>query len=119
MCDCVPQGDVIFTKWLIGNVGDDQGSKLLKDCYNALPDDRKVIFIEAILPFLFDTSSTTKVTLVVARVEAKWKRDFDRKSVTCIIEGDHDNEYISTFAVIFTRNTRRVCQYQVEITVRK
>ncbi|GKB30288.1 hypothetical protein Tco_0869689, partial [Tanacetum coccineum] len=36
----------------------------------------------------------------VARVEAKWKRDFDRKSVTCIIEGDHDNEYISTFAVI-------------------
>ncbi|GKD03943.1 caffeic acid 3-O-methyltransferase 1-like protein, partial [Tanacetum coccineum] len=40
MYDCVPQGDMIFMKWLLGNVGD-QGSKLLKNCYNALPDDRK------------------------------------------------------------------------------
>ncbi|GJS50403.1 caffeic acid 3-O-methyltransferase-like protein [Tanacetum coccineum] len=60
--DCVSQGDVIFMKWLIGNVGVNQGSKLLKNCYNALPDDGKVILTEAILPFLSDTSSATKVT---------------------------------------------------------
>ncbi|GKC47137.1 caffeic acid 3-O-methyltransferase-like protein [Tanacetum coccineum] len=62
MFDCVPQGDVIFMKWLLGNVDDDQGLKLLRNCYNALPDDGKVILIEAILPFLSDTSSATKVT---------------------------------------------------------
>ncbi|GJX39448.1 ion channel DMI1 isoform X1 [Tanacetum coccineum] len=61
MYDCVPQGDVIFMKWLLGNVGDDQGSKLPKNCYNALPDDGKVILTEAILPFLSDTRSATKV----------------------------------------------------------
>nr|GEX41032.1 caffeic acid 3-O-methyltransferase-like [Tanacetum cinerariifolium] len=49
MFDCVPQGDVIFMK-------------LLKNCYNALPDDGKVISIEANLPFLLDTGSATKVT---------------------------------------------------------
>nr|GEV92478.1 caffeic acid 3-O-methyltransferase-like [Tanacetum cinerariifolium] len=62
MFDCVPQGDVIFMKWLLGTVSDDQGSKLLKNCYNALPDEGKVILIDAILPFLSDTSSATKVT---------------------------------------------------------
>ncbi|GJS13920.1 caffeic acid 3-O-methyltransferase-like protein [Tanacetum coccineum] len=62
MYDCVPQGDVIFMKWLLGNVGDDQGSKLPKNCYNAMPDDGKVILTEAILPFLSDTRSATKVT---------------------------------------------------------
>ncbi|GKC81512.1 hypothetical protein Tco_1137229 [Tanacetum coccineum] len=50
MYDRVPQG----------NVGDDQGSNLLKNCYNALPDG-KVILIEAILPFLSVISSATKV----------------------------------------------------------
>ncbi|GJS66331.1 E3 ubiquitin protein ligase AIRP2-like protein [Tanacetum coccineum] len=60
MYDCVPQGDMMFMKWLLGNVGD-QGSKTLKNYYNALPDDRKVILIEAILPFLSETSSVTKV----------------------------------------------------------
>ncbi|GKC56360.1 hypothetical protein Tco_1083958, partial [Tanacetum coccineum] len=88
MYDCVPQGGVIFMKvtsitqvsvlkcigitilltnetsqWLIGNVGDDQDSKLLKNYYNALPDDRKVILIEAILSFLSDIRATMKVTL--------------------------------------------------------
>ncbi|GKA80434.1 hypothetical protein Tco_0787030 [Tanacetum coccineum] len=52
MYDRVPQG----------NVGDDQGSNLLKNCYNALPDG-KVILIEAILPFLSVISSATKVVL--------------------------------------------------------
>nr|GEX74857.1 caffeic acid 3-O-methyltransferase-like [Tanacetum cinerariifolium] len=62
MYDCVPHGDVIFLKWLLGNVGDYLGSKLLKNCYNTLPGDGKFILIEAILPFLSDTSSATKVT---------------------------------------------------------
>ncbi|GJV26709.1 caffeic acid 3-O-methyltransferase [Tanacetum coccineum] len=57
MFDCVPQGD-----WLLHILSDDQCSKLLKNCYTALPDDGKVISIEANLPFLSDTGSATKVT---------------------------------------------------------
>ncbi|KAK9066071.1 hypothetical protein SSX86_015473 [Deinandra increscens subsp. villosa] len=43
----VPKGDAIFMK-------------LLKKCYNALPDNGKVIVVEKIVPFLPDTSSRVK-----------------------------------------------------------
>ncbi|KAI3735704.1 hypothetical protein L6452_15212 [Arctium lappa] len=45
----IPQGDAIFMK-------------LLKNCYKALPDDGKVIVVEAILPFLSNTSTSAKAT---------------------------------------------------------
>ena len=34
--------------------------KLLKNCYKALPDDGKVIVVDAILPLLSDTSISTR-----------------------------------------------------------
>ncbi|KAJ9564754.1 hypothetical protein OSB04_000720 [Centaurea solstitialis] len=43
----VPQGDAIFMK-------------LLENCYKVLPDDGKVIVVEAIRPLLSDTSTSTK-----------------------------------------------------------
>lgn len=38
---------------------DDYCVMLLKNCYKALPDDGKVIIVEAILSFLPDTSSSS------------------------------------------------------------
>ncbi|XP_071732094.1 caffeic acid 3-O-methyltransferase-like [Rutidosis leptorrhynchoides] len=58
----VPQGDAIFMKWILHDWSDHQCAKLLKNCYKALPHDGKVIVVEAILPFLSDTSSSVKVS---------------------------------------------------------
>ncbi|MFS7996720.1 putative caffeate O-methyltransferase [Helianthus anomalus] len=57
----VPEGDTIFMKWILHDWSDDRCIKLLKNCYKALPKNGKVIIIEAILPFLPDTSSSVKV----------------------------------------------------------
>ncbi|KAJ0681531.1 putative caffeate O-methyltransferase [Helianthus annuus] len=57
----VPEGDTIFMKWILHDWSDDHCIKLLKNCYKALPKNGKVIIIEAILPFLPDTSSNVKV----------------------------------------------------------
>ncbi|KAI3735703.1 hypothetical protein L6452_15211 [Arctium lappa] len=58
----IPQGDAIFMKWILHDWSDDHCIKLLKNCYKALPDDGKVIVVEAILPFLSDTSTYAKAT---------------------------------------------------------
>nr|QQH14891.1 caffeic acid 3-O-methyltransferase isoform 1 [Cirsium japonicum] len=58
----VPQGDAIFMKWILHDWSDDHCKKLLRNCYKALPDDGKVIVVEAILPFLPDTSTYVKAT---------------------------------------------------------
>ncbi|KAL8253377.1 hypothetical protein R6Q59_037070 [Mikania micrantha] len=58
----VPQGDVIFMKWILHDWSDDYCAKLLKNCYKALPENGKVIIVEAILPFLPNTSSSFRVS---------------------------------------------------------
>ncbi|KAI3807808.1 hypothetical protein L1987_23742 [Smallanthus sonchifolius] len=64
----VPQGDAIFMKWILHDWSDDHCVKLLKNCYKALPDDGKVIIVEVILPFVPDTSSSTKVNTQIDAV---------------------------------------------------
>ncbi|KAL8233218.1 hypothetical protein R6Q57_002996 [Mikania cordata] len=58
----VPQGDAIFMKWILHDWSDDYCAKLLKNCYKALPENGKVIIVEAILPFQPNTSSTFRVS---------------------------------------------------------
>nr|GFB72026.1 caffeic acid 3-O-methyltransferase-like [Tanacetum cinerariifolium] len=58
----VSHGDAICMKWILHDWSDDQCVKLLKNCYNALPIDGKVFIVEAVLPFLSDTSSSVKAT---------------------------------------------------------
>ncbi|KAK9075130.1 hypothetical protein SSX86_003450 [Deinandra increscens subsp. villosa] len=57
----VPEGDVIFMKWILHDWSDDSCVKLLKNCYKALPENGKVVVVDAILSFLPDTSSFVKV----------------------------------------------------------
>ncbi|KAJ0789363.1 putative caffeate O-methyltransferase [Helianthus annuus] len=57
----VPKGDVIFMKWILHDWSDDSCIKLLKNCYRSLPENGKVIIVDAILSFVPDTSSSGKV----------------------------------------------------------
>lgn len=50
MFESVPRGDAIFMKWILHDWSDEHCSKLLKNCFEALPANGKVIIVEAILP---------------------------------------------------------------------
>ncbi|OIT23733.1 PREDICTED: caffeic acid 3-O-methyltransferase-like [Nicotiana attenuata] len=57
MFGSVPEGDAIFMKWILHDWSDSHNLKLLKNCYKALPDNGKVIVVEAILPVKPDTDT--------------------------------------------------------------
>ncbi|CAI9106576.1 OLC1v1005764C1 [Oldenlandia corymbosa var. corymbosa] len=60
MFECVPGGDAIFMKMILHDWSDDHCLKLLKNCFNALPDGGKVIVVDLILPEKPDTSTSSK-----------------------------------------------------------
>ncbi|XP_028121370.1 caffeic acid 3-O-methyltransferase-like [Camellia sinensis] len=61
----VPEGDVIFIKWICHDWSDEHCLKLLKSCYKALPDNGKVIIAELILPEVPDTKIATQIAIAV------------------------------------------------------
>ncbi|XP_002965284.2 caffeic acid 3-O-methyltransferase [Selaginella moellendorffii] len=50
MFDKVPQGDVIFMKWILHDWKDEACITLLKNCYESLPSRGKVVVVDSILP---------------------------------------------------------------------
>ncbi|KAL9314945.1 hypothetical protein ACSQ67_020397 [Phaseolus vulgaris] len=60
MFENVPKGDAIFMKWIVHDWSDEHCVKLLKNCYDAIPDDGKVIVVEAVLPKTPETSNAYK-----------------------------------------------------------
>ncbi|BFG22288.1 hypothetical protein CerSpe_085620 [Prunus speciosa] len=58
----VPSGDAIFMKSILHDWSDEHCLKLLKNCYKAIPDNGKVIVVEALLPAMPDTSTAVKST---------------------------------------------------------
>ncbi|GMY07636.1 caffeic acid 3-O-methyltransferase [Fagus crenata] len=56
----VPKGDAIFMKWICHDWSDEHCSKFLKNCYDALPENGKVIVAECILPVAPDSSLAAK-----------------------------------------------------------
>ncbi|KZV40955.1 caffeic acid 3-O-methyltransferase [Dorcoceras hygrometricum] len=61
----VPKGDAIFMKWICHDWSDEHCRKILKRCYEALPEKGKVILAECILPDAPDTGLSTKNTVHV------------------------------------------------------
>ncbi|KAJ8534846.1 hypothetical protein K7X08_016574 [Anisodus acutangulus] len=57
MFESVPEGDAIFMKWILHDWSDTHCLKLLRNCYKALPDNGKVIIVEANLPLKPDTDT--------------------------------------------------------------
>ncbi|KAG5229465.1 hypothetical protein OIU76_022755 [Salix suchowensis] len=56
----VPKADAVFMKWICHDWSDEHCFKLLKNCYDALPENGKVILVDCILPVVPDTSLATK-----------------------------------------------------------
>ncbi|EOY03572.1 Caffeic acid 3-O-methyltransferase 1 [Theobroma cacao] len=62
MFESIPKGDAIFMKSVLHNWSDEQCLKLLKNCYNAIPDDGKVIVVDTVLPILPETNAFGRST---------------------------------------------------------
>ncbi|GMY09116.1 caffeic acid 3-O-methyltransferase-like [Fagus crenata] len=62
MFESVPKGDAIFLKSILHDWNDEHCLKLLKNCYNATPNDGKVIVVDAVLPIIPNISTFTKTT---------------------------------------------------------
>ncbi|XP_043693329.1 caffeic acid 3-O-methyltransferase 2-like, partial [Telopea speciosissima] len=56
----VPIGDLILVKAVLHNWGDDDCLKILKNCYEALPDHGKVVVIDRVLPLAPETTFDAK-----------------------------------------------------------
>nr|AGS49215.1 O-methyltransferase [Zea mays] len=54
----VPAGDAILMKWILHDWSDAHCATLLKNCYDALPENGKVIVVECVLPV--NTEATPK-----------------------------------------------------------
>ncbi|KAK2634424.1 hypothetical protein Ddye_029216 [Dipteronia dyeriana] len=59
----VPKGDAIFMKRVCHNWSDEHCLKLLKKCYEALPENGKVIVCECILPVAPDPSLESQLVI--------------------------------------------------------
>ncbi|KAJ9171083.1 hypothetical protein P3X46_019131 [Hevea brasiliensis] len=62
MFERVPQGDAIFMKWILHDWSDEHCLKLLKNCYEAIPDHGKVIVVDAVLPVMAENSAAARDT---------------------------------------------------------
>ncbi|KAK9100090.1 hypothetical protein Scep_023520 [Stephania cephalantha] len=58
----IPKGDAIFMKWVLHNWSDEQCLTLLKKCYQALPDEGKVIVVETIVPAVPNPNNATRLS---------------------------------------------------------
>ncbi|KEH20121.1 caffeic acid O-methyltransferase [Medicago truncatula] len=60
MFESVPKGDAIFMKWILHDWSDEHCLKLLKNCYDAIPNDGKVIVLEAHIPIVPENGYASK-----------------------------------------------------------
>ncbi|KAG6684671.1 hypothetical protein I3843_12G074700 [Carya illinoinensis] len=56
----IPKGDAIFMKWIIHQHVDKDSLKVLKNCYEALPERGKVILVDMVVPEVSETSAAHK-----------------------------------------------------------
>ncbi|CAN1175646.1 Caffeic acid 3-O-methyltransferase 1 [Linum perenne] len=63
MFESVPKGDAIFMKWILHLWDDEQCLKILSNCYNALPENGKVVAIDALVPETSNEATDHKALL--------------------------------------------------------
>ncbi|XP_042516913.1 caffeic acid 3-O-methyltransferase-like [Macadamia integrifolia] len=61
----IPKGDIIFMKTILHNWSDEHCLSILKNCYEALPENGKVIVFETILPETPETNLMAKDTFAM------------------------------------------------------
>ncbi|CAI0396478.1 unnamed protein product [Linum tenue] len=57
MFESVPKGDVIFMKWILHLWDDEQCVKIFRNCYQATPENGKVVIVDALIPETSETSA--------------------------------------------------------------
>ncbi|KAJ4819417.1 O-methyltransferase family protein [Rhynchospora pubera] len=65
MFDYIPHGDAILLKWVLHNWSDEHCVKILKNCYNALPNEGKVIIVDIILPVNPEPTTRSKGAFIL------------------------------------------------------
>ncbi|KAM0945112.1 putative O-methyltransferase domain, plant methyltransferase dimerization [Dioscorea sansibarensis] len=63
MFNSIPAGDAIFMKWILMTWTDEECERILKNCYNALPEKGKLIACEPVLPEETDSSQRTRALI--------------------------------------------------------
>ncbi|KAJ4961261.1 hypothetical protein NE237_021171 [Protea cynaroides] len=61
MFECIPKGNAIFMKCILHDWSDEHCLKILKNCYEAIPEGGKVIIIDAVLSEDAETSPVARV----------------------------------------------------------
>ncbi|RVW72663.1 Caffeic acid 3-O-methyltransferase [Vitis vinifera] len=61
MFESVHKGDAIFMKWILHDRSDEHCLKLLTNCFEALPDNEKVIIVESILHMAPENTVSTNI----------------------------------------------------------
>ncbi|KAK7397484.1 hypothetical protein VNO78_18659 [Psophocarpus tetragonolobus] len=108
MFENVPKGDAIFMKWILHDWSDEYCVKLLKNCYDAIPDDGKVIVVEAVLPIIPETNaawkavSQTDVLMMTQNPGGKERSDqlFMDLATAAGFSGIRYQSYVRTFWVM-------------------
>ncbi|OMO49312.1 O-methyltransferase, family 2 [Corchorus olitorius] len=80
--ESVPRGDAIFMKWILHDWGDEHCLKVLKNCWEALPNGGKVIIVESILPEVLDSSVSSNIVCeqdILMLVHHGWGKERTRK----------------------------------------
>lgn len=64
MTNYIPKADVVIMKWIIHGADDKLCVKLLKNCWEALPEKGKVVIVDAVLPEYPETDIITRNALL-------------------------------------------------------
>ncbi|TXG49590.1 hypothetical protein EZV62_025465 [Acer yangbiense] len=60
MFERIPNGDAILMKWILHNWEDEHCLKLLKNCYEAIPETGKVVVLDSVVPIALEISSSAR-----------------------------------------------------------
>ncbi|KAL5712068.1 caffeate O-methyltransferase [Ranunculus cassubicifolius] len=64
----IPQGEAIFMKWILHDWSDEHCLKILKNCYDALPANGKIIVVDSIVPEFPEPSFAAKLVIQIDNV---------------------------------------------------
>ncbi|XP_010687941.2 cathecol O-methyltransferase 1 [Beta vulgaris subsp. vulgaris] len=109
MFESVPKGDAIVMKWILHDWNDECCLKLLKNCYKALPENGKVIIIEATMAD--ESSEMTCISRAISQLDVsmmtqnpggkeRTKREFEELAKAAGFAGVKFESYILPFWVM-------------------
>ncbi|MED6205332.1 hypothetical protein PIB30_016714 [Stylosanthes scabra] len=86
----VPKADAIFMKWICHDWNDEQCVKLLRNCYESLPEKGKVILAECMIPVAPEGSAAAKTvfqTDVIMLCHSSGGRERTQKEYEALAKG--------------------------------